>query len=324
MPVTNFPQGLSSFGFNLIGSGPYMGAGQVFWVSSLTGTDASGRGTDPTRPFKTINFALSKCFAPSGSKVGGDFIFVLPGHTELITAAGSSASPGPTGSISVNVAGVTIVGLGNGKQRPLIQWTAAAGQFIVNQPNFRIENIQFDMATQITGVTAGITASVSDVQINNCVIYGSTTTARALVCVNLTAGWANFSMYGTQITSNAGLPAAGGTSLIAAAAGDGFYLRYCYLNGDSVNSTIDFGTAIVTSVVIEFGEAINVNAGGKPILKGNNSSSGFVRELMMQTIGGGSVAAVVSGTGWVWAQTFAKNAASGTATAAIAPGANGF
>src|SRR5216684_1949140 len=139
MPLTSFPQGVQSYGFPLIGSGPYMGAGNVFWVSSLNGTDASTRGTDPTRPFKTVNFALSKVAAPSGSKVGGDFIFVLPGHVETISAAGSAASPGPTGSVSVNTAGVTIVGLGNGTQRPTFQWSAVAGQFLVNAGALRVE-----------------------------------------------------------------------------------------------------------------------------------------------------------------------------------------
>lgn len=330
MPVTNYPQGLSSYGFNLIGSGHYLGAGNVFWVSSLTGTDAAGRGLDPSRPFKTINFALSKCFFPgqastgSGAlRIGGDYIFALPGHVESISAAGSTASPGPVGSLSVNVAGVSIIGLGNGAQRPTIQWTNAAGQLLLNAANTRIENFVFDLATQVNAVTAAITCNAANCQINSSTFIQSTNAANAaLIGISLTAGWSHFSMANTVVRPDTALPHSGATSFLAVAAGDDLSLTDNFWNLDASNSVIDGGTAIITNVNMVRGTYQNVNA-ARLIIKGNNSSTGVIRDIYT-FVNGGAVGGVVSGTGWAWLQCWGKGVAAANASGALVPGAASY
>ena len=51
--MTNYPQGVTSFGVPIIGPGPILTSGKVFWVNYTTGTDGNGRGDAPTNPFKT-------------------------------------------------------------------------------------------------------------------------------------------------------------------------------------------------------------------------------------------------------------------------------
>jgi hypothetical protein len=322
MPLTSFPQGVSSFGFPSIGaSGPYVGAGQVFWVSSLNGTDASGRGTDPTRPFKTINYALTKCSVPSGSKVGGDFVFVLPGHVETISVAGTAASP--VGSISANVAGVTVVGLGAASQRPLIQFSATAGKIFLGAANLRFSNLVFDMATVVSAVVVGITCGVKGVQFDNCNFITSTTANAALIGISLTAGWGDF-IFGDNnyVGSDAGLPAAGATSFIAAVAGDRLRIFDSYINGDYSTSLVDGGAIIITNVRVNRCCLVNNNA-ARLILKGNNSSTGVVENNNIQ-VNGGAVAGVVSGTGWAWMANLGKSVGSGTASGIAVPGTATF
>ena len=76
--------------------------GKVFWVSSTVGLNGN-KGTYEN-PFQTIDFAVGRCRANKG-----DIIFVMPGHVETVTAAAG---------LDLDVAGITLVGLGNGNLRP--------------------------------------------------------------------------------------------------------------------------------------------------------------------------------------------------------------
>lgn len=76
MPLTNFPNGVSSFGIPVVGAGPLSiptQYGTVWFVDTTLGSDGN-QGTDPTQPLKTIAQALTK--AGDGT---GDTIYVMPG-----------------------------------------------------------------------------------------------------------------------------------------------------------------------------------------------------------------------------------------------------
>src|SRR6185436_14827350 len=85
---------------NLQGAG-VLTFGNVFYVHSVSGSD-SDSGTSPVAAKATLAAAIALCTANNG-----DVIFVLPGHSETLTAA-----------ITVNKAGISIVGLGQGLVRP--------------------------------------------------------------------------------------------------------------------------------------------------------------------------------------------------------------
>src|SRR3970282_1408970 len=104
-----------------IGPQPGLTTGEVFYVNSGTGGVAPGgiggsnanSGKSPQEPFATIDYAIGRCTASRG-----DIIYVLPGHLELLTTAGQ---------IALDVAGVSVIGLGMGLNRPRLQYDAAAG-----------------------------------------------------------------------------------------------------------------------------------------------------------------------------------------------------
>src|SRR5512139_4050842 len=95
-------------GVPFLGLPPDITTGNIWYVNynHANAADTTANGQDPVYPFKTIDYAIGQCTASNG-----DIIYVMPGHTEDIIAAGS---------ITVDVAGVSIVGLGNGTNRPLI------------------------------------------------------------------------------------------------------------------------------------------------------------------------------------------------------------
>lgn len=133
MGVTNFPNGITSYGVPIMGStSPDVLAGNVFFVGATAATKWIAGVDDPSygsleKPFATIDYAIGKCTANQG-----DVIYVLPGHTETIAAAGG---------ITCDVAGISIIGLGNGDLRPTITWSATASSWLVTAANVLIKNI---------------------------------------------------------------------------------------------------------------------------------------------------------------------------------------
>ena len=83
-------------------------SGNIFYVDSANANaaDDEGHGAEPDKPFATIDYAIGLCTANQG-----DVILVLPGHAETINTAGG---------ITCDKAGLSILGLGNGEDRPTI------------------------------------------------------------------------------------------------------------------------------------------------------------------------------------------------------------
>jgi hypothetical protein len=124
--------------------------GRKFYVSSLTGKASNGGSKNS--PVHTINAALDLCTASKG-----DYIYCLPGHTESVSAAGG---------IALDVAGVTIVGLGNGSLRPTITLAGAATASItVTAANVTIDN--FICVANLDNVATCFTTSAKDCTIQN-------------------------------------------------------------------------------------------------------------------------------------------------------------
>lgn len=135
--------------------------GRVFWVGStavpggVVGVDDSGSyGHSPKRPFATIDYAIGQTTASRG-----DAIVVLPGHAETTTAA-----------ITVDVAGLRIIGLGLGRNRPAItaNFSSAGHTINVTAANTRLHNLR--LVASSAAQTSQIRIAAADCSITNCVI----------------------------------------------------------------------------------------------------------------------------------------------------------
>lgn len=120
--------------------------GQVFWVSNSSVVDSNQKTGSNSNdgsfnaPFATLDYAVGKCTAHRG-----DTIFVKPGHAESLTAADG---------VDVDVAGVTIIGLGRGTKRPKFVYDNSAGEFVIGAVNVRVENLWF--VPSVTAITKAI------------------------------------------------------------------------------------------------------------------------------------------------------------------------
>jgi hypothetical protein len=168
----NFKNGVSSFGVPVIGGGGGNGPipftlGSYFFVNSATGNDGVNSGTRDI-PFATIDYAIGQCTAGAC-----DVIIVAPGHTETITAAGG---------ITMDVAGVTIVGLGSGLNRPTITYTTAdTGTLAITAANCTIDNMIFN--ANFADVATAIIVSGKDATIKNNMFKEQATSMNFLNCI---------------------------------------------------------------------------------------------------------------------------------------------
>jgi hypothetical protein len=160
---TNFPKGFAG-GLNLRGM-PLVQTqpGAVFWVSNastlLVGQKSGSDGNKGTydAPFSTLAGALTACTAGRG-----DIIFVKPGHAETISSASI---------LSLNVAGVAIVGLGSGSNRPTLTFTTTtAANIPITAADMSIQNFLFkaNFAAIVSVFTATSTNTPTDFAVERC------------------------------------------------------------------------------------------------------------------------------------------------------------
>ena len=134
MALTNFPNGISSFGIPLIGSGPILTTGNVFFVSSVTGSNGND-GLSAGRPWATVDYAVGRCAANNG-----DHVIVMPNHAETSTNT--------AGYWAFDVAGITFVGIGAAKQKPrLLLDAGTAATVTVSAADVTIKNFEFSAGT---------------------------------------------------------------------------------------------------------------------------------------------------------------------------------
>lgn len=126
--------------------------GNVFYVHATNGTDGAGYGSSPSSPVASIDYAVGLCTASNG-----DIIIVLPGHTETITGT----------DITVDVAGVTVVGLGTGSLMPQIKHNHADAEVSIAADNVTWMGIRH--SADVTGVKVAI--EIED-GVDYCIVKG--------------------------------------------------------------------------------------------------------------------------------------------------------
>lgn len=154
MGLTNFPNGIASFGIPVLPpAGKEVATGSVFFVHSGTGSNGN-KGTTKDKPFATVDYAVGKCTADKG-----DIIYVMPGHTENLATADA---------IDIDVAGVSVIGLGRGALRPTFTYTNAAGEIVIGADDVRISNIIMNASVTTVLKAIDIEAGNTDAMIDNC------------------------------------------------------------------------------------------------------------------------------------------------------------
>lgn len=157
----NFNAGIGRIMSNAMADTAAASLGRIFIVCASTDTNFAeisamyGAGyPDGTRiVWPTIMGAIGACVADRG-----DTILVASNHDETVTGAAG---------IALSVNGVSLVGLGNGADRPTITFTTStAAQMTVTGAEVLVKNLQFTCG--IDAQVAMISVTGTDVQFQNC------------------------------------------------------------------------------------------------------------------------------------------------------------
>jgi hypothetical protein len=254
-----FANGITIRGIPLLQTHP----GKVFWVSNVTTGLLPGQvgGSNGNKgsfnaPFSTIDGAIDQCFANRG-----DIIFVKPGHAETITTAAQ---------LIMDVAGIAIVGLGSGSNRPTLTFGAAAANIPITAANMSIKNILClaNFADVVSAFTATGTNTPTDFVVDGCEFrdVASNKNFIKVVTGNATAN----AMSGFTFSNNRvlGLATTAATqACIMAAAND----RQSYLDNFIVYPVLND-----TATLVDFGanNHTNLDMGRNKVFRPSTSTTG--------------------------------------------------
>lgn len=148
----NLPGGLiQNAAANIVGAGELFTTGKVFYVDSNNGGDGN-LGEDPAFPKATIDSAVTAARANRG-----DIIVLMPNHAQNLTNATA---------FQLDKAGLTVIGLGEGRNRPTFSFTGTSGAVNVDSADCRISNVVF--VADISAVVQGIDLDANDFTLDNC------------------------------------------------------------------------------------------------------------------------------------------------------------
>jgi hypothetical protein len=134
--------------------GVELGTGRKFYVDAGTG-NATNDGTSWQNAVDTIDVAVGLCTASRG-----DIIYVAQGHTETLTGA-------TTFICDIDVAGISIIGMGTGENRPIIKCnTVTDGVVELTADDVLLENIIFQASAD--DMEYLVRVSGDNVTIRNC------------------------------------------------------------------------------------------------------------------------------------------------------------
>jgi hypothetical protein len=262
MPASNFPNGfaggLTIRGVPLAQTHP----GRVFWVGNSAtlgvgerGASNGNRGTFDA-PFSTIDYAVGQCAANRG-----DIIFVRPNHTETVTAAAG---------LDLDVAGIAIIGLGSGSNRPTINFTTATtADMDVDAANITMVNFLFTGG--IDALAGPIDVNAADFSLINCEYRDVTGQATDVIIADANADRLLIDGY-----FHNGAAAAGGASAIALIGCDNPVIRNFRLFGNFAGGAIDIRTTAVVGVEIHDGYIWTKNAADIAIVDTITASTGRI------------------------------------------------
>lgn len=235
--------------------------GDTWFVDSTTGTDAAGFGQGPDSPTATLDFAIGLATAAKG-----DRILVMPGHTE-------SSSTTNAEIFDIDKAGIEVIGLGHGDQRPTFTLEEAGVTCVIGAAGCRLSNVRIigNITDLVTGIE--VEAAATGCRIDHCYIGDSGTTLDMLVAVAIAANADRFVFDHNHVNITKGGEATEG--LAFAGGSDGCRIHDNYIYGDwKTNGAIDMSTALSLGIEISHNNIINTDAAAGLCILGNSGTTG--------------------------------------------------
>jgi len=254
--------------------------GDIWFVDSgcATGADSAGYGRNPDQAFLTLDYMIA-----NGTASNGDTVYVMPGHAETL---------GADSAVDIDVAGLTIIGLGKGAARPTFNATAIAGDFKLAAASTHIENLLFTGGVDAT--TGMVEVSAADCSIVNCEFRD--VTGQATDCLMVLDGSDRLLIDGCKFVMAA---AAGANSAIAIGSSDDVEIKNCYIYGNFAVGAIDLRTAASARINIHDCKIWTENAADIAIVDTITTSTGWIGpnlQIMLQDNAANITTAVTGAT----------------------------
>ncbi len=189
---TNFDKGLYVYGVPILpDTGGVQTTGNIFFVDSgnVDGADDVGtKGKTKDNPFVTVDYAINQTTANNG-----DVIFVLPGHTETLNSSGA---------LIPDVAGVAIIGLGWGPDRPRFNVSTSGSnetRIGITGAGTWIKNCIFRAnSTAIGSSSVGLRIAANDVKIEGCLFDHNSTLSYFANTIEVAGGISRVKILGNE------------------------------------------------------------------------------------------------------------------------------
>ena len=196
--------------------------GTTFYADS----NASGAGTGLNwdDAVTSIEAAVNKCAAD-------DRILVAEGHVETITAAAG---------LAIDVAGLTVVGLGSGDRRPQIDTTTAVGADTdIDAAGITVSNVRWTGG--LDALTGPIDVNAADCSLLDCVTQDVTGQAIDFIALDANADRCNIMRH-----THVGATAAGADTWLTAVGCDRLVVEAPTVDGDFAVGCIELVTTACT------------------------------------------------------------------------------
>ncbi len=240
--------------------------GNVFFVDSATGTDSAGRGRSPEDPFATLDYAVDSTTSPCTANQG-DIIYLMPGHAETEAAE-------DTEIFDIEVAGISVIGLGVGDKRPTFTLTDDGATAVIGAANCRLSNVR--IIGNVTDLATGLEIeAVVGTRVDHCYIGDSGTGLDMLVAVAIAANADRLIFEDNHINITIGGEATEG--LAFAGGCDGLIMRNNIMVGDwKTGGAIEMSTAASTNIEISSNTVSNHDGAAGLAYNGHASTTGGI------------------------------------------------
>lgn len=228
-------------------------SGNVYWVDSNLGV--SGNPGTFKRPIDSIDNAMGLCTANKG-----DIIMVKAGHTESVVAASG---------IDCDIAGVTVVGYGNGTNRPTITLgTLVTADVDIDAANVSLFNLRFIAGLDTLANIIDINAANASVV--NCEFLASATIQATLNIDIATAADNTYIGGNTFLSETAGADAA----INISGTPNSVIIEDNFIYGDFANAGIQSSAAFTVSTVRD--NIVANTQTGDHAVQFSGASTGFI------------------------------------------------
>lgn len=256
-----------------------VGFGDTYYVDSGSGDDDRG-GKSPETALATLDAAIGKCTANQG-----DMIVVLQGHSESEASAASIAT--------LDVDGVSVVGIGVGDDMPTFNLGHADATFTISGADCRVSGLKFVSTIADVAVGVTMTAASDNSIVENCVFRDSADDEEMLVGISVAAAANGVKLIDNDFKTTL---AAGGNNAILSAAVTDLEVRGNVAYGKFATGAM-LTSGVLTRATIADNIFVNAEAAIGIALNGTTSTGILARNFLGGTT---SIADALTGENAMW------------------------